>query len=79
MIAECKSQDEFNKKFENTLKKNGFSWKIIKDVIIKYPDFYDEYAKTYDYKLHIRKKSMCDGCKHNDGNFHVECYHCGDD
>lgn len=27
------TQEEFDKTFENTLKKNGFTWKIIKNVM----------------------------------------------
>lgn len=70
------TQEEFDKKLENTLKKNGFTWTIIKNVINKHPDEFDNYAQRHKRKLVIRETSPCDGCKWNDGRPHSACYNC---
>lgn len=72
------TQEEFDKKFENTIKKNGFTWKIIKNISNKYPDEFDNYAARHSRTLVIRETSPCDGCKWNDGIPHSACYSCND-
>lgn len=72
------TQEEFDKKFENTIKKNGFTWKIIKHISNKYPNEFDNYANRHNRTLVIRETSPCDGCKWNDGIPHSACYGCND-
>lgn len=72
------SQEDFNKAFENTIESMKMSWKLLKEIILKYPDYYDVYCDTHNYKLNIRRRSKCDGCQWNDGCPHGACWSCDD-
>lgn len=74
----CQTQEEFNNKFEKTVERMDMSWDLLKEIIVTYPEYYNEYARTHNYKLNIRRRSKCDGCEWNDGCPHGACWSCDD-
>lgn len=73
------TQNDFDKKFDYSLKTNRLNWSILISIFNAYPNEFRNYAYKHNKLLMITEGlEKCAGCVWNDNVHYADCNNCAD-